>query len=389
MSAIDLAAWACDGGPAPTPVLTEARRVMEICNACRYCEGFCPVFPAMERRRAFSDGDLGHLANLCHNCKGCWYACQYAPPHEFGLNLPKTFAELRVETYAQHAWPQPMARAFERNGLLLSIVTALSIALVLILTMLLNAPGVFTGAHRGEGAFYAVIPYEAMVTLGTLTFGFAVLAMAMGGVNFWRASGGGRIQLPEVIDAMKAAATTRHLGGAGDGCNDIDERFGMGRRHFHLATMWGFLLCFAATSVATVMDHVLGMIAPYAWYTPPVVLGTIGGIGLLVGPAGLVWLKIAADPAPADRRRYGMDYAFLALLFLTSLSGLALLFFRHTSAMGGLLAVHLGFVLVFFLTLPYGKFVHGVYRTLSLVRDASEKSGGVKANLVTQAESRA
>ena len=41
---------------------------MEICNACRYCEGFCPVFPAMEQRRAFSDGDLGYLANLCHNC---------------------------------------------------------------------------------------------------------------------------------------------------------------------------------------------------------------------------------------------------------------------------------------------------------------------------------
>jgi len=58
----------------------EARRMMEICNACRYCEGFCPVFPAMEMRRSFPDGDLGHLANLCHNCKGCWHACQYAPP---------------------------------------------------------------------------------------------------------------------------------------------------------------------------------------------------------------------------------------------------------------------------------------------------------------------
>ena len=76
--------------------LAEARRTMEICNACRYCEGFCPVFPAMELRRAFSDGDLGYLANLCHNCKGCWHACQYAPPHEWGLNLPRAFADLRA-----------------------------------------------------------------------------------------------------------------------------------------------------------------------------------------------------------------------------------------------------------------------------------------------------
>jgi citrate/tricarballylate utilization protein len=56
------------------------------------------------------------------------------------------------------------------------------------------------------------------------------------------------------------------------------------------------------------------------------------------------------------------------VLFATSLSGLALLFLRQTSAMGVLLAVHLGFVLALFLTLPYGKFVHGLYRFAALVR---------------------
>ena len=28
----------------------EVSRIMTICNACRYCEGFCAVFPAMTRR---------------------------------------------------------------------------------------------------------------------------------------------------------------------------------------------------------------------------------------------------------------------------------------------------------------------------------------------------
>ena len=63
---------------------------MTICNACRYCEGFCAVFPAMELRRTFTDQDLKYLANLCHNCRGCYYACQYAPPHEFNLNVPSS-----------------------------------------------------------------------------------------------------------------------------------------------------------------------------------------------------------------------------------------------------------------------------------------------------------
>jgi citrate/tricarballylate utilization protein len=351
----------------------EARRTMEICNACRYCEGYCPVFPAMERRREFATGDLGHLANLCHNCKGCWHACQYAPPHEFGLNLPAAFSALRAETYAQHAWPRPLARAFERNGLVVSLVTSGALALVLLMSLLFVGTETMTGVHRGPGAFYAVIPYEAMVWTGGLSFGFAVLAMLMGGVNYWRASGGGPATRADLREALHAAATTRYLGGAGDGCNDIDERFGMGRRHAHLATMWGFILCFAATSVATLMDHLLGWQAPYSWYSLPVVLGTVGGIGLLAGPVSLFAIKLKADPGPVDAARLGMDYAFLALLFLVSITGLALLLFRHTSAMGGLLAIHLGFVLGFFVTLPYGKFVHGLYRFLALVRDAGER----------------
>jgi citrate/tricarballylate utilization protein len=40
--------------------------------------------------------------------------------------------------------------------------------------------------------------------------------------------------------------------------------------------------------------------------------------------------------------------------------------------MPALLLVHLGLVLALFLTLPYGKFVHGMYRTAALVKYASE-----------------
>ena len=102
-------------------------------------------------------------------------------------------------------------------------------------------------------------------------------------------------------------------------------------------------------------------------------LGTLGGIGLLIGPTGLVWVKLRSDSAPQHIRQFGMDYAFLALLFFTSLTGLALLALRGTSAMGSLLALHLGFVLAFFLLLPYSKFVHGVYRIAALIRFAVEQ----------------
>ena len=118
----------------------------------------------------------------------------------------------------------------------------------------------------------------------------------------------------------------------------------------------------------------LGHEAPYAWYDLPVVLGTLGGIGLLVGPAGLLSEKWKRDPMLLDEKRYGMDVAFIVMLFLTSLTGLALLFLRETSAMGVLLALHLGVVFSFFLTMPYGKFVHGIYRYAALVRYAKEQA---------------
>ncbi|MCI4666225.1 MAG: tricarballylate utilization 4Fe-4S protein TcuB [Neomegalonema sp.] len=356
-----------------TSAVKEARRTMEICNACRYCEGYCPVFPAMERRRAFSLVDLDHLANLCHNCKGCWYACQYAPPHEFGLNLPKTFSQVRSESYARYAWPGGLGVLFERNGLWVFLLTALMMAAVMIGSALLISPEVMTSAHRGEGAFYAVIPHETMVLLGGTAFGWAILAMVIGAARYWRASGASGVRFAHVLQALREAATTKHLGGAGDGCNDVDERFGVGRRHMHLATMWGFLLCFGATSVGTVMHYLLGWDAPYPWFSAPVLLGTVGGVLLTIGTAGLFALKIQADREPADVGRFGMDYALLALLNFSATTGLALLFFRHTSAMGWLLAIHLGFVLALFLSLPYGKFVHGVYRTLALVRDVAER----------------
>ena len=70
---------------------------MTVCNSCRYCEGLCAVFPAMEMRRAFSDGDLNYLANLCHSCGACYTDCQFSPPHEFNVNVPQTLAAYIAE----------------------------------------------------------------------------------------------------------------------------------------------------------------------------------------------------------------------------------------------------------------------------------------------------
>ena len=334
----------------------------------------------MELQRDFTVTDMAYLANLCHNCNGCYHACQFSPPHAFGINLPKTFAELRVESYAEYAWPRPLAQAFARNGVVTAVVVAAALALVMILTGLIQSSSVLLQAQVGPGAFYRIIPWGVMSAVAGVTLTFSALALVVGAVRFWRDTRSplsGPVTLPDLGRALHDVATLRYLGGAGEGCNDVDASFSLTRRRLHHAMMYGFLLCFASTSVATVMDHFLGWIAPYAWYSLPVVLGTAGGIGMIVGGAGLIWVKIATDPAPVARRVLGGDYAFLVLLLLTAASGLLLLLLRNTPAMGILLSAHLGIILALFVTLPYGKFVHGVYRATALLKAAIERRRNV------------
>ena len=363
--------------------LKEADRLMVVCNSCRYCEGLCAVFPAMEMRRIFNDGDLNYLANLCHNCGACYFDCQFSPPHEFEVNVPRALAHVRAESYAAYAWPRALSGLFARNGLAISVIAALSVAAFILGFVAYHDRSVLFDVHSGPGAFYRLMPHNAMALLFGAVFLYSVIAITMGVRMFWRDIGEPMSTLGErrsLWQAMKDAGSLRYLDGGEAGCMNHDDRPTDPRKHFHHATFYGFLLCFAATVTATLYHFLLAREAPYPWYDIPVILGTVGGLGLVVGPIGLLAAKLRRDPDLQDGPRFGMDVAFLAMLFMTSLTGLLLLGLRSTPAMGTLLALHLGVVFALFLTLPYGKFVHGIYRFLALTRYARE-SGGVHAGM--------
>lgn len=356
--------------------LAEADRLMTVCNSCRYCEGLCAVFPAMEMRRAFPDGDINYLANLCHACGACYYDCQFSPPHEFDVNVPKVLAVVRNDSYARYVWPNALAGVFARNGLIIALVAAAAVAAFVIGFAAWHDPATLFGTHTGPGAFYKLMPHNVMAGLFGAVSLYALIAIALGIRAFWRdiaAPAGTLSDGAAIWQAIKDAARLRYLDGGGVGCMNDDETPRDARRLYHHLTFYGFLLCFAATSTATLYHYLLGMEAPYPWYDLPVVLGTLGGIGLLVGPAGLLAEKRRRAPELDDQSHCGMDVAFLAMLFLTSLTGMLLFVLRATPAMGVLLAIHLGVVFALFLTMPYGKFVHGIYRALALVRYAHER----------------
>lgn len=162
---------------------SEVERQMTICNSCRYCEGFCAVFPAMTRRLDFAQADIHYLANLCHNCGACLHSCQYASPHEFAINVPQAMAKVRLETYAEYAWPAAFGKLYQRNGLTLAIASGAGLALFLILTLVV-AGNLFTPVTGGN--FYAIFSHNTLVWMFGAVFGFAVLALTLGVRRFWR-----------------------------------------------------------------------------------------------------------------------------------------------------------------------------------------------------------
>jgi len=357
----------------------EVARVMQICNACRYCEGFCAVFPAMTRRLEFAHADVNYLANLCHNCGACLHACQYAPPHEFAVNVPQAMARVRAQSYADYAWPPALGSLYRRNGL------TLSLALTAALTLFLALGAVLQGGWRAlwhadlGGNFYRLFPHNLLIALFAPVFLFVVLALGMGVRRFWKAikpaTSGADINAPAAAEATRDVLRLKYLdGGHGKGCHNADDAYTLTRRHCHHLTFYGFVLCFAATCVATIYHYALGWVAPYELPSVPKLLGGTGGVMLMLGTAGLWHLHRTRHRLHGDARQAPMDLGFIALLFLTAASGMALWLARATPALALLLCLHLSAVMALFATLPYGKFAHGVFRTASLLRYAVEKS---------------
>lgn len=365
--------------PVRSTAETEVARALQICNACRYCEGFCAVFPAMTRRLEFGQADVHFLANLCHNCGACLHACQYAPPHEFGINIPQAMAEVRGQTYAEYAWPPALGQLYQRNGLTLSLALVAGLSLFLLLAVLLQGGGL--GALWGEslqGSFYQLFPHKLLVGMFAPVFLFVVFALTMGVRRFWSdikpVTSGVDVSAPAAAEATQDVLKLKYLdGGHGEGCHNEDDAYTLKRRRFHHLTFYGFALCFAATSVATLYHYLLGWEAPYDLPSLPKLLGAVGGVSLMLGTAGLWQLNRTRHPMHGDARQKPMDLGFIALLFLVASSGLALWLARATPALALLLCLHLGAVMALFATLPYGKFAHGVFRTASLLRHAVEK----------------
>ncbi|MBO0803227.1 MAG: tricarballylate utilization 4Fe-4S protein TcuB [Nocardiopsaceae bacterium] len=363
-------------GPLPADGLfAEARRQLTICNACRYCEGYCAVFPALERRTVLEDPDITHLANLCHDCRACFTACMYAPPHEFAVNPPAVLSEVRRRTYDDYLpkLPRPPWTGLPwmrgRAGVAaLAVVAAAGVA-----ALALAVPG---GGPAGSP--YRVIAYPALLVLVALPCAWGVAVLAMAAARYWRQTAGsfrGLLNGRAWLAATRHAATLRYLRGGGADCSYPTDVPSAARRRLHGCVAYGFLACAGSTIAAAAEQDLAGVRPPYPVVSVPVLLGIAGGLGLMAGCAGLIWLRRRADPASSDPGMTSRDYGLLIALEILAVSGLLTLVLRQTPVYAGVLALHIAAVVTCFCMVPYTKFSHVVYRFLALVHDSAEAPG--------------
>ena len=368
----------------PLPELfEEARRQLNICNACRYCEGYCAVYPALERRTELSERDFAHLANLCHDCRDCLYACMYAAPHEFAVDPPALFLAFRRAPNGAGRGHVP--RLFGSSARMPLLGLAFVIAGVTITLSATTAPGglaSLTAAGSTARSPYSVIPYPVLVTWSGAVALVAVALMALGAARYWREIHGSYRDLGNVAALSRAAgyaATLHYQRGGGEECTYPGAEPSPTRRRLHALVAYGFSACLASTISAGVLQDGLGTPPPYPWASAPVILGVLGGAIMLAGGAGLIVLKRRhLHLTRSDGRGTPPgDVGLLTALCVLAASGLLTLFLRTTQAFGPLFLLHLIAVVTCFAIAPFTSFPHFVFRYLSIVQDNLERAAAL------------
>src|SRR5436190_18481999 len=239
--------------PMETPgLMAEARRQLTVCNACRYCEGYCETFLAVERRPSLADGDISLIANICHDCRGCYQACMYTPPHEFAIDIPTLLSSIRADTQKRHAWPARLAGLFGAPAMSTVLGGLGGLAFLLAVAFGSGERARLVASDAAPGAFYRIVPFEVLLWGVLALVAFAGLAWVMTARSYARAAGiAGPAGIGDLWALARDTLSLRGMRGGGEGCYfPQPERRTEARRTLHVLVVGGFVLANISTALA-------------------------------------------------------------------------------------------------------------------------------------------
>jgi quinone-modifying oxidoreductase subunit QmoC len=335
------------------------------CFQCATCSSVCDLATseiAFPRRQILwaQWGLVDRLAAdpsiwLCHQCNDCTARC---PRDARPADAMQAIRSLVIE---QVAAPRFMGRLVGRAATTWPILLGVP---VLFWALYIYAVSGFA-APRTPLVYGDLVPSWMIYTVFLPAAAFAIAASATSARRCWTAWG---------LAAGREGSLLRGIGGV---ALDIlghrrFERCGAAkpRRSGHLLLLWGFVGALLTTTLLGIAMDLFGLKTPLPQWHFIKLLGNVSAVLLVVGVVWLVANRVGNE-AGAGRSR-AFDSFFLALVMAVVFTGVGSELGRMFLAAPLALAIyilHLGTVLSLFLTFPFSKFAHALYRTLAMAHE--------------------
>ncbi len=342
-----------------TELMEDAIRQFNICNACRYCEGYCAVWDAIERQPSFLTSDMKYYSNLCHDCRECYYVCPYTDDHEFKLNIPKVLSELRLETYSENIWPRFAKKFLDHPIASWGTVASISIIFTFGLAVFLSGVKFLVSPSMLSEQ---IIPDPYFKVLSLLLYAYVIIIWSVEGMKYWHSikKPGRKITLRYFLLGLKDAFQHKYFGGGGAGCNYPGEKGTTTRLVFHAMLLGGFIL-----DLATILFYPdMGRVIVWSY--------TAGAAAMFLGSSFLLAFKPSSNQLLMATAMKQNDYPFTTAMMLTGLTGILFPIVSGTLLYSYFFLIHVALIAAIFLMAPYSKFLHPVFRVVSLAANRSE-----------------
>ena len=352
-------------------VMEHGGETMVRCFQCGTCSAVCDLasehfnFPRRQMHLA-QMGMLEELASdpsiwLCHQCNDCSARCpQEARPGD-------VLQVIRAKMIESFSAPQFMGRMVANVGRtwpLLIGIPILFFVVLLGLTGNLRVPA--APFPHGEFAYELFVPHRLIYAVFFPVAAFVMWALWSGGKRYWdglegadRRRGSWLGNLWPVLEEILLHRRFAKCGAAAP------------RRQGHLPLVLGFIGAAATSGLLIVAIYIMHATMPLSLLHPFKLLGNLSAILLVAGVLLLILFRrqAKADDGGAST---AFDTYFLTLVALVILTGVVTEAGRFVLPLGlscGLYVIHLGVVLSLFLTCPYSKFAHFIYRTLAMMHE--------------------
>jgi quinone-modifying oxidoreductase, subunit QmoC len=338
------------------------------CFQCATCSAVCelaqPGAPFPRRQMLMAQWGLAdELAAdpavwLCHQCNDCTARC---PRDARPGDVLQTVRALAIERLAFPTWlGRAVAAARATWPLLFGLPLLFWIAL-LAGTGHLDVPSGLA-PHWSYGD---LVPHAFIYGVFFPVAAWVLLASATQGTRFWRLLGRHDARGSSLIRALPAVLAEIATHKRFASCETARPR-----RLGHLLLLWGFVGAAATSGLLIVAMYVQRLPMPLPLTHPYKLLGNLSAAVLVAGVVLLAVMRLAGRSVSGATTTF--DAFFLTLVGLVIATGCVVELARlgGAPALGlAVYVVHLGVVMALFVSFPYSKFAHMLYRTLAMAHE--------------------